>query len=78
MATARTALEMKLLRTLRRIAAYATPARLQKHSGDDYGLPYEEALEMAYENMQAEAKGAIKGVRTLPAPPPVAATTGVG
>jgi hypothetical protein len=34
-------------------------------------LPYEEALDMAYENIQGEAKFGCKGVKaiTLPVPP---------
>ena len=48
---------------LRRIAAYQTPDRLRKHSGEDWGVGYEEALEMAYENVLGEAKAALKQVR---------------
>lgn len=47
---------------LTRIAkAYMTPAQIRKAARDKYGLDYAEALEMAYENILAEAKGAIKG-----------------
>jgi hypothetical protein len=63
MATARSALELKLVATLRRIAAYDSPAKLRKSSERDWGLSSEEAMEMAYENIQAEAKNAIRGVR---------------
>lgn len=48
---------------LRRIAAYDSPARLRRESEGRYGLDYAEALEMAYENMQGEAKAALKGLR---------------
>ena len=48
---------------LRRIAAYQTPDRLRKHSGEDWGVGYEKALEMAYENVLGEAKAALKQVR---------------
>lgn len=61
-----------MLVTLKRIAkAYQTPAQIIKGAEKDYGLSPEEVLEMAYENIQAEAKNAIKGVRaiTLPSKP---------
>lgn len=49
---------------LKRIAkGYQTPDQLRKNSEKQYGLGYEESLEMAYENLQAEAAQAIKGVR---------------
>lgn len=41
---------------LMRIASYETPDQLKE---DDYGLGYEEALEMAYENIQTEAKAVL-------------------
>ena len=50
--------------TLKKIARdYQTPAELRRNAERQYGLPYEEVLEMAYENMQAEANHAIKGKR---------------
>jgi hypothetical protein len=49
---------------LTRIAKdYASPAQLRKSGELRGGLDYEEALEMAYENIQLEAKSAIKGKR---------------
>lgn len=48
---------------LKRIAAYVTPERLWRQAEKDYGVGYEEALEMAYENMQGEAISALKGYR---------------
>lgn len=49
---------------LRRIAnGYMTPAQIQRDK--EAGLDYEEYLEMAYENIQQEAKAACKGVREL-------------
>lgn len=49
---------------LRRIAKeYQTTEELRRHSLKQYGLPYEEALEMAYQNLQAEAARAIRGRR---------------
>lgn len=50
--------------TLKRIAtSYMTPAQIQRDK--EAGLDYEEYLEYAYENMQAEAKAACKGVREI-------------
>ena len=50
--------------TLRRLAKdYLTPAQLERDSEKKYGIPYHEALEMAYENMQLDAAAAIKGKR---------------
>ncbi|HXE63262.1 MAG TPA: hypothetical protein VN519_06950 [Bryobacteraceae bacterium] len=49
---------------LKRISrGYQTPDQLRKNAEKDYGIEYDEALEMAYENIQAEAAGAIKGKR---------------
>lgn len=51
----------EVLRTaLKRIAAYMTPDQLCKRSEKLYGLPPDEAIEMAYENVLAEAKRALK------------------
>lgn len=60
---------------LRRIATSMTPQQLRRQSELAYGLEYEEVLEMAYENIQGEAKTALKGVRktklrAASAPPP--------
>lgn len=50
--------------TLKRIATgYMTPAQIQRDK--EAGLDYEEYLEYAYENIQAEAKAACKGVREI-------------
>lgn len=50
--------------TLKRIATgYRSPMWLQNNSEKKYGLPYLEALEMAYENIQSEAATAIRGKR---------------
>jgi hypothetical protein len=46
---------------LKRIAKdYCTPAQLRRQT---HGLEYEEALEMAYENIQHEARTALKTFR---------------
>lgn len=42
---------------------YQTPKQLRKESKGQYGLDFEEAIEMSYENIQLEAKSAIKGVK---------------
>lgn len=58
-----TAIEIRLYSALKRIAAYQSPARLRRSSVKDWGVEYEEALEMAYENVLEEAKRATKGIR---------------
>ncbi len=56
--------EQKLYDTLKRIATgYQTTKQLRKDSQGEWGLDYEEALEMAYENIQQDAKSAIKGMK---------------
>lgn len=51
--------------SLQRIAKhYYTPDQLRKEAGSAYGISYEEALEMSYENIQEEARFGLKGVRT--------------
>lgn len=44
---------------------YQTPAKLKKDSEKDWGLDYEEALEMSYENIQSAAKYAVKGIKAI-------------
>lgn len=46
----------RLCLTLRRISEYSSPDELRNDAADEYGLDYEEALEMAYENVIREAK----------------------
>lgn len=56
--------ELAYFNTLRRIAReYQTPDQLRKSAERDFGVSYEEALEMAYENLQSEAERTIKGKR---------------
>ncbi|TXK52344.1 hypothetical protein FVR03_01120 [Pontibacter qinzhouensis] len=56
----------KMLLTLKMIAkGYGTTAQIRKNSERDYGLDYEEALEMAYENIQQDAKNCVKGIKLL-------------
>lgn len=48
--------------TLKRIAkAYMTTEQLQRRAEKKYGVSYHEALEMSYDNLQAEAADAIRG-----------------
>lgn len=50
--------------TLQRIAKkYQTPNQLRRSAEKQWGIRYEEALEMVYENLQAEAARAIFGKR---------------
>jgi len=44
---------------------YQTPDQLRRNSEKEYGLGYEETLEMVYENIQSEAKQAVKNVREI-------------
>lgn len=55
--------EQRLFDVLRRISQYESPERLRRNADKDYGLSGEEAIEMAYENVIAEAKRAIHGQR---------------
>lgn len=56
--------------TLRKIARdFMTPDQLRRAAQKSYGLDYEEALEMAYENIQSLAKAAIHGKRRPTSPP---------
>lgn len=55
--------EERFEKALRRIAAYDSIAYLRRASAGAYGLEFAEALEMAYENMQDEAKAVLKGLR---------------
>lgn len=50
--------------TLKRIATgYQTPEQLHRSAEPEYGIDSYEAIEYAYENIQQEAKIAVKGVR---------------
>jgi hypothetical protein len=58
---------LKLYNALKRISAYASPERLHRCAEKEYGVRGSEAIEMAYENVIAEAKDALRGFR-LPNP----------
>lgn len=55
--------EQALYDALKRITQYDSPDKLRRRASKDYGLDGDEAIEMAYENVLAEAKKAIKGMR---------------
>lgn len=56
--------EQRLYDALKRITRYQSPEYLHRHSKRDWGLDNPaEAIEYAYENVLAEAKAAIKGMR---------------
>lgn len=63
--------ERKLYDALKRITMYEPPERLKRNAEKEYGLKGSEAVEMAYENVLAEAKGAIRAMRR-PAVPAIA------
>lgn len=48
---------------LKRITQYQSAERLLRSSEKDWGLSSSEALEYAYENIQQEAKNAIRNKR---------------
>jgi len=56
--------QRRMYDALKRIArGYQTPDQLRRNSERQYGLDYAEALEFAYENMQQDARNAIRGLR---------------
>ena len=55
--------EQRYFDALKRITTYQSAPHLRQHSDGEYGLPFEEALEMAYENVIEEARAAVKGRR---------------
>ena len=55
----------KMVKTLRTITQFQSPEKMQQDSMKDWGLDYEECLEMAYDNIQAIAKENVKGIQLL-------------
>lgn len=55
--------EQKLYDALKRIASYTDPEKLDERACEKLGLSVEEALSMAYENVLAEARATIRGMR---------------
>lgn len=41
---------------------YQTAAQLRKNCEKQYGLGFDETIEMSYENLQMEAKVGLKGI----------------
>lgn len=54
-----------MLNALKKIKEYQTTEKLRKSSEKDWGLDFEEAIEMAYENIQSEAIRGCKGVKPI-------------
>lgn len=55
--------------TLKKISkAYMSPELLRRRCIKKYGLEFEEAIEMTYENIQADAHFAVKGVKIIRKP----------
>lgn len=48
---------------LKRITNYEKPERLRRIAERDYGLPDDEVIEMAYENVLGEARLGLRKVR---------------
>lgn len=44
---------------------YQTANQLRRNSEKEYGLDFDEAIEMAYDNIQLTAKSAVKGVKAI-------------
>ena len=56
--------QQEMFDALRKIAReYMTPEELRRSADKDYGVSYEEALEMAYENIQLLARNVTHGMR---------------
>ena len=55
--------ERRYYAALKTITLYDKPERLRKRCQREYGLDWNEAIEMAYENVLMEARNAIKGRR---------------
>lgn len=67
--------ELRMYDALKRIASYMSPKKMHREAQAQYGLEPAEAIEYAYENVLAEAKSAIKGMRR---PKPVRAAAELG
>lgn len=56
----------KMLEILKKISRkYYKSEQLKRNSEKEYGLNYEEALEMSYDNIQNEAHNACKGISKI-------------
>jgi hypothetical protein len=73
--TVKTPLEARLYAALHRIAReYMTVEQMERQAEKEYGLSPYEGVAMAYDNLQSEARDAIKGVR-FPKPKATPAST---
>lgn len=54
-----------MLSALRTIKSYQSPGAIKKDRGKDWGLDAEEAIEMAYENIQATAKNSCRNIKPI-------------
>jgi hypothetical protein len=55
-----------MLYTLRKIAkVYMSPDKIRKNCEKDYGLEFEECIEMVYDNIQGDAEAAARNVRPI-------------
>lgn len=55
-----------MYKTLKKISeGYQSSEELRTDSEDEFGLEFEEAIEMAYDNIQSEATFAIKNIKPL-------------
>ncbi|WP_418360130.1 hypothetical protein [Sphingobacterium detergens] len=55
----------QMLEALKTIKSYQSPSKLRKDSEKDWGLDYEDALEMSYENIQATAASACRNIKPI-------------
>lgn len=55
----------QMLEALKKIAAFDTPEQLERNSEGEYGLEYEEALELAYGNIRQIAISATGGISPM-------------
>jgi hypothetical protein len=67
--------EARYYDALKCIARADSPEYLRDNSERKYGLLFEEAIEMAYDNLKAVAQGAIQGKRKAASPPPLTEAT---
>lgn len=61
--TRKSSLAREYYDALKELASFMSIERLKRESDRKYGLPADEAIEMAYENMLSMAQSAIKGRR---------------
>jgi hypothetical protein len=52
----------KMREALMRITQYESPEELRQVSEEKYGLEFEKAIEMSYDNIQSEAQFGLRGI----------------